>query len=273
MRACLEELRGHRQKSSVQVLFVVTTYRRETGALRVLRGLSAAAARLNLSREGLFLLVLEDRSEADYTQVREEVVEGFPGSVMWLRAERHLGKAEFWRTYQTAFSCSRALDPEYVLFLQDDLEFEEDFVAQALKVFHLLKVSDNGRNRPQVMNLYSAKDDEPSGRWVNIPRRDVAGLPVRQTQWFDLAAFLLERRVLQELRYRVKPILRDRWAANAGLSSGVGRQLTRRLRSRAVTYQFFPPLVFHGAASSEMNPEERARRPLDNRDLREASAV
>jgi hypothetical protein len=232
--------------------------------------LCAAAAKLGVPSSELFLLVLEDRSDSDYSEVRETVFEEFLGGAMWLRADRHLGKAEFWRTYQTALSCTRVLDPEYVLFLQDDLEFEETFLCRALDLYHSLKVGDNGRNRPQVMNLYSASDDEPLGRWVNVPRRQVVGFPVRQTQWFDLAGFLMERSVLRELGYRMKPIPMTRWEESGGLSSGVGRQLTRRLRTRAVTYQCFPPLVFHGAAASEMNPEERARRPLDNRDLREA---
>lgn len=269
-RHFLEELRAHRRVEKKKILFVVTTYRREQSALRVLRGLFAALTKLDVLPSESFFLVLEDASEADYSAVREVLFKEGPRGTMWLRASRHLGKAEFWRTYQTAFSCAKALDPDYVLFVQDDLEFDDTFLARAFELFRSLKVGDNGANRPQVMNLYSASDDEPRGRWVNIPRRQVEGLPVRQTQWFDLAGFMLERSVLQELGYWVKPIRPARWEEGRGLSSGVGRQLTRRLRTRAVTYQCFPPLVFHGSSQSEMNPEERARRPLDNRDLRDA---
>jgi len=127
---------------------------------------------------------------------------------------------------------------------------------------------EGGVGLPHVLNLYAADDDEPYGRWVNHPARDVPTLPLRQTQWFDLAGFVLDRSSLAALSFRMIPIDPERWRNDPTLSSGVGRQLTRRLRKRARIYQCYPPLVFHGSEESQMNPSARAERALDNRDLR-----
>ena len=74
------------------------------------------------------------------------------------------------------------------------------------------------------------------------------------------------------LDYRMIPVHPNRWRRNPGLSSGVGKQLTRRLFGRANVYQCFPPLVFHGGHPSVMNPSARAARSLDNRQLRAAAS-
>lgn len=77
--------------------------------------------------------------------------------------------------------------------------------------------------------------------------------------------FLVDRAFFELLDHRMVPIHRHRWKRQAGRSSGVGRQFTRRLFGRAHVYQAWPPLVVHGAAPNTMNPEARRARSLDNR--------
>jgi hypothetical protein len=115
----------------------------------------------------------------------------------------------------------------------------------------------------RVLYLFSSSDDEAHGRWVSFSRRD-AGL-CRLTNWFDLQAFLVDGAFFELLSHRMVPIHENRWKRRPEQSSGVGRQLTRRLFGRAHVYQAWPPLVIHGAATSTMNPEARAARSLDNR--------
>jgi hypothetical protein len=68
------------------------------------------------------------------------------------------------------------------------------------------------------------------------------------------------------LQHCLIPIHPNRWRRNPTLSSGVGRQLTLRLRGRATVYQAWPPLVRHGTEPSVANPEARTLNDLDNRE-------
>jgi len=159
--------------------------------------------------------------------------------------------------------------PDYALFIQDDLEFDRDLLGRALELLRALEAQGGaGAPRPHVLSLFSSDDDERFGRWVLFPRRQRADLPVRQTQWFDLPAVLMNRSALGVLEYRISPIPAARWQRNPRASSGVGRQLTRRLYARASIHQCAPSLVFHGAEPSAMNPDARRERTMDNRSER-----
>lgn len=253
---------------SLRLLVVLTTFERAKSARRVVTGLERACNAAGISGAERHLLVLEDRSKVDMTSPRDAARAAFGEHSTWLTSNEHLGKRGFWKTHQAALLFAEHACPDYALFLQDDLQFEPSLLQRALWLFSEIRARENRAGRPQILNLYSSHDDEPLGRWVNFPRRDLDSLPARQTQWFDLAAYLMDQAALKALRYRVVPILPARWDADTSLSSGVGRQLTRRLVRRAAIFQCYPPLVFHGTERSVMNPESRAVRPLDNRDLR-----
>lgn len=252
------------QGSRCELLMVLTTYARAEACARVLRRLAESLGRCPTLTARL--LVLEDCSECDYGATRELGRELFGETLVWLKAKERLGKTGYWRTYQTALCMARALDPARVLFLQDDLEFEPTFVERMQDLFGRLPPG------PRVLYLFSSEDDEPGGRWIEHPRSAVPGLPLRKTQWFDLQAFITSREVLELLSYQVIPVHPSRWQREPSRSSGVGMQLTRRLFGRADIYQCSPPLVFHGAEPSQMNPGARAERTLDNRELRSARA-
>ena len=76
---------------------------------------------------------------------------------------------------------------------------------------------------------------------------------------------MVDRAFFALLRHRMVPVHPNRWRRKPTISSGVGKQLTVRLRGRGNVYQTNPPLVRHGGLVSEMNPEARALRPLDSR--------
>ncbi|HEX6245118.1 MAG TPA: hypothetical protein VFZ61_29555, partial [Polyangiales bacterium] len=88
---------------------------------------------------------------------------------------------------------------------------------------------------------------------------------LRLTQWFDLQAFFVDRAFFELLRHRVVPVHPNRFRRQPGISSGVGKQFSLRLRFRANVYQTHPACALHGAHPSEMNQEARRQRPLDNR--------
>lgn len=262
-----EPLRGApeqlRRRAHTELLVVVTTYRRPEAVSTLLAKLHVELAALPPS--SLCVLVLNDRSEADYGRVIADARERFGDALLWLDARARLGKPNFWRIYQVAFLAARALRPERALFLQDDVELAPrllDLLSERWRATH----RDPKR---RVLYLFSSPDDERFGRWLFFLRRDVGG-GLRLTQWFDLQAFYVDRAFFELLRHRVVPIHPNRWRRQPSISSGVGRQFTLRLRGRANVYQSYPPLVFHGAHTSELNAQARAARALDNRGLKRA---
>ena len=241
-----------------ELAIVLTTFARPGAAERLLSDLSVALERARLTERSA-LLVLHDACGREYARARE-AARGLVPRVLWLDARSRFGKAEFWKVHQTALLVARAWQPRLCLYLQDDVEFEPELLVRALELWEA-----TARDlRRRVLYLYSSSDDERRGRWVNFERRDAGAC--RLTNWFDLQAFLVDRAFFELLEYRMVPIHPNRWRRVPSQSSGVGRQLTRRLFGRAHVYQAWPPLVVHGAAPSTMNPEARLLRSLDNRD-------
>jgi len=242
------------------LLVALTTYNRPASVQRIIAALPDLF--VNAGRPlRVHVVVLEDAGGAPTDAIRRVARERLGNRLTWLTARARLGKRSYWKAYQTLFLAARLLRPAHALFLQDDLEFSPTLLRDCYARFDAL-AGDPGR---RVLYLFLSGDDEPEGRWIRFRRRE-AGPGARLTQWFDLQAFFADRKFFEQLRYRMIPVSDTRWAKKP-YSSGVGEQLTRRLFRRASVYQAIPSLVFHGAEPSEMNPEARADRPLDNRAL------
>jgi hypothetical protein len=242
----------------VDFLFVITTYNRAAPCQRLVTELARNARALAPARS--HVVVLDDASAQDYAGARGALKEHFPEAHAYLRARRNVGKAGFWKTYQTAFFAAQHLRPRHAIFLQDDLELRERFLENALETWNAIEDP-----RKRVLNLFTAADDEPGGRWVRFQRVEFDHARYRLTQWFDLAAFLVDSSFFELLGYRIFPVHQNRWKRNPVISSGVGAQLTRRLYGRGNVYQVTEPLLSHGSEPSLMNPEARQVRPFDNR--------
>lgn len=243
-----------------ELMIVVTTYNRPASAARLLACLNAALVHSNLGNSTA-LLVLHDACDSDYS-----VAQARAGAVvhrhLWLDAREHLGKPGFWLMHQAALDVARLWRPKRALYLQDDVEFEADMLERAERIW----IATQRDSLRRVLYLYSSRDDEAHGRWVSFARLERANLPYRLTNWFDLQAFMVDSHFFELLGHRMVEIHPNRWKRRPKQSSGVGRQLTRRLFGRANVYQAWPPLVAHGAEPSTMNPQARLERSLDNRD-------
>jgi hypothetical protein len=240
-----------------ELSIVLTTFGRPQLATRLLTTLHQAVSAAGLA-ERAALLVLHDACGEDYTAARQ-AARDVCASNLWLDARERFGKSGFWQVHQTALLVARAWRPRLALYLQDDVEFAPDLITRARALWSATE-SDPLR---RVLYLFSSSDDEAGGRWVPFERRPAGR--VRQTNWFDLQAFMVDRAFFELLDHRMVPIHPNRWRRRPEQSSGVGRQLTWRLFGRAHVYQAWPPLVMHGVAPSSMNPEARRQRPLDNR--------
>lgn len=237
---------------------VVTTHRRPESCARLIDALHASLQQARLER--VFVLVLNDPSDRDYSPVLDLLALRFPGRFAFQEASRWLGKKGRWSAFQHAFDICASLRASHTLFLEDDVTFDSQFVANAFALWNGIEDPDK-----TVLYLMSARDDEPRGRYVRFERRPNAANTWRLTQWFDLHAFLVDARFFQLLGWEVfaPPLLR--WTFNPFTCSGTSEQFTRRLFGRGNIYQVVKTLVFHGNEPSVLNPEARALRPLDNR--------
>jgi hypothetical protein len=264
-RSFLDEWEGGDQLSRLAAarprwLVTITTYRRPAELEALVEELAWDEG---MRAPDLWLCILNDRSDADYRGAREALARGFAGRHLWLDARRQMGKRGFWRTHQVTFLAARAAGADFLLSLQDDLQLAPGFLGRVREVWGATG-RDPGR---RVLYLFSHPGNPVDGQWITFRRLEVPGVGARRTDWFDLQGFLIDREGLALLRYWVVPVAAWRWLQSTVHSSGVGRQLTKRLFGRATTWQCDPPLIFHGAAPSEMNAEVRRDRPLDNRAL------
>lgn len=246
-----------------RLVVFVTTYRRAEPYRRLM---DQIAGQIDSSpvADSCAAVVLDDASPGpDYPAAHEAVAARWGERVRILRAEHNLGKAGYWQTVQRALDECRTIRPELMLFVQDDLELASGAIRDALAIW-----DDIADPRKAVLNLFAAAEDEPEGRWVHLPRRHVPGARHRETGWFDLAAFLAGPRFFEITRHEVFPVHASRWRARPAISTGVGRQLTRRIWNRGTVYQVVETLAYHGAESSQMNTAARAERPMDNRPRR-----
>jgi hypothetical protein len=241
-------------------LIVVTTYGRPSHAERLFVRLGAALRAAGAEGQAS-LLVLHDACGADYTLARQ-AASSIAARVVWLDARERFGKAGFWQIHQTALCIAQAWQPARALYLQDDVDFEESLISRIDAIW--AATEDDPLRR--VLYLFSSREDEACGRWTHFPRRELPEAHCRLTNWFDLQAFVADAEFFALLQHAMVPIHRNRWRRRPEMSSGVGRQLTLRLRQRAHVYQAWPPLVRHGGDPSTMNPEARGVRALDNRE-------
>lgn len=248
-----------------RVAVVITTHARPGPCRALLEGLHASLARAGLSDDA-FVLVLEDRSEHDYGPALELLAERFSRRFAWYQSDAWLGKRRRYHAYQFAFDQLRGLEPSSVIFLEDDVVLAPDFVRDALARYRA--IDDPGK---AVLYLCKFEDDEPRGRWVHFERRPGPVPSVAQTQWFDLHAFIVERRFFELLDWRLFEPYPSRWKRDPTKSSGVSEQFTRRLAPRAHIYQVTESLAFHGALPSILNVEARGARPLNNHGLASVS--
>lgn len=243
-----------------QLLIVVMTYGRPEACSRLMARLEQAI-RLSERRDQTALLVLRDACGCDYSDAQSEASR-VARTHLWLDARVRLGKMQFWRSYQTALDVARQWRPARTLFLHDDVEFTPDLLEQADAIWRA--TADDPLRR--VLYLFSSSKDEEQGRWIEFQRRELPEKRCRLTNWFDLQAFMVDLEFFELLRFKMVPIHPNRWRRKPTTSSGVGRQLTLRLRHRATVYQAWPPLVSHGAEPSIANPEARVATDLDNRE-------
>ena len=191
------------------------------------------------------ITVLDDLTPEDMTRVTDY-------ADLYQSMER-LGKKNYWQQWRTALSLARDSEDELYIFMPDD--FLSLDINQIERLHETLKV------RPYSMNLINDGRTEQFKAFKPTDI-DIDGFKAKRIGFND-CGFFCNRKTLKLLQYRIEAIHPQRFFYNEELSSGVGQQLTRRMRSAGV-YMLMPEisLAHHGDHPSIMHPTERLINPL-----------
>jgi hypothetical protein len=174
-----------------------------------------------------------------------------PEGVLYaVRMQRHHGKNEFWRTTTVLFEQARRLAFDYALVIQDDMELDgPGALRKLIRVWNAIP-----DRRKVAINPLNDRIGQPV--WNRLPPENV-GPGLWRSGWVD-GCYLCERKFFEALEYRIFPTYPFRNG-----SSGVGRQITRRLVERFKTvYQTERAYVLHGDHESKMHRRRRSVDPL-----------
>jgi len=194
------------------------------------------------------VFVIDDNSKFDMDPINE-----------WAnvyQSTEHLGKKNFWLQWRTALSIARTSKDDLFVFMPDDF-----LNLNFLRILELAETLDTQLNGgAYCVNLIN-DGREQCFRPFHPLKRIINNEPFLQVGFTD-GGFFCNRATLKLLNFRMDPVDPVRFQ-DPNRSSGVGEQLTKRMRNENV-YMLLPEvsLAYHGDHESKMNPEERKRHPL-----------
>lgn len=159
------------------------------------------------------------------------------------------GKREYWKVVDRAWRDVRHRRGQYdaFLFMQDDIR-----IPGAHTLFTAAWSLD--ATGGVSLNLYG---DGPSphspARWTRSPLTYDERLDLYESNWLDLACVMFAPAVF-DIVPSIDPIPPDRWDDDPTLSSGVGRQLSRRLLFSGQWMVTAPWVEHRDGGISIMNP-------------------
>jgi len=183
-----------------------------------------------------------DDASSDYAEIKS------PG---YYYSRVHYGKHGYWALWDKIFGM--VIKADYYIVLPDDVRLCKDFFQKAVNLFDGIK-----DGKKICLSLLSDKRISHPNWGSDKPKN--AG-DVILTGWNDLC-FISTMRFWKELR-GINPIPASRWTSDKNRSSGVGEQISYRLRARGFNmYHTTGSLVAHGDHESKMNQDERLIHPL-----------
>lgn len=249
---------------SMQTYFVgITTCERPDALWALMQQLSAQSY-----THPIHVCVVDDASRRPLIE-RPEAQDLFRRhSWVYLTQRERLGKTGFWTTYgRLLFTFGERKDSCFVS-LQDDCIISGSFFQVLDRVFGpwaagtppipALNTHVDERN---ATGCWGTGKPKPAGRAVYL--HDGSWLDLERIGWLD-GFNAIQREALEAIGFRMEPIRRP-WEQHPELGSGVGAQLSARLREASVPiYGLSRSLVKHtGSETSVMNPVARAEHPLE----------
>lgn len=160
-----------------------------------------------------------------------------------------LGKEGFWMQFDKAFKWAKESDCEYFVFMPDD------FIGLDTKRI------DDLINELEETYAFNLIFDGRINQWIPLDPIFNKELDIIEVGYCD-GGFFCSRKVLEMLSFEMLPIDAN-WFSRPNKSSGIGRQLTFRMRELNIKlYCPHKSLAYHGDHESMMNPKERLINPL-----------
>lgn len=228
------------------IVIGIPTYEREKLLKRLLTQLDGAAKNYDVT-----IIVLDDGSNK---MVKLNDVEFHNVNDLCLyRSTRNNGKQGYWKTVSFIFDKMSEIQADYYYYLGDDLEVRDDFFNRSTNIWDAIadpkKIS---------LNLLNDGRDEC---WTKFKRelKKMGDYNIFLSQWLDMI-IMFDHKLLE---HPIDPINKERWKRDPLLSSGVGSQLSIRLKGDGFNmYQVANSLVYHSDHNSVMNPHCRKNNPL-----------
>lgn len=139
------------------------------------------------------------------------------------------GKRLYWKVMRAVWTEARqrAGTWDAFWFIQDDVHIRsDDFINETVELFHCLE--EKTKNFASLNLFGDGPDAQRTSRWTGRNVTHSRCWDVWSAKWLDLQCVLFHPRVMSAVP-TIAPVPQDRWIVNPTLSSGVGRQLSRRL--------------------------------------------
>jgi len=138
------------------------------------------------------------------------------------------GKEKYWELVTDNFSDVAKMDVfDYYFMIPDDAILPDNYINEAIRQFDLI---DN--DKKICLNLFTDLTRKGQMNWGAVPvLHEYQGTKIWNAGWVDME-FIAKKTFFSELQYKVEPISPDRWSRNPLLGSGVGHQISDRLRSK-----------------------------------------
>lgn len=232
----------------------VTTYNRPQELRRFLTTLMADAG-----ERSVLCRVYNDGSTLPYADLPQGT-ETF--RIKYIDAGPRHGKERYWQLINRTFDAVRATRARFYLQLPDDVDVLPGFFDHAERSYRT--IDDPAKI---ALNLYLDNSRIGKACWTKDQPRicRFGDVSVFKTGWIDMI-FLAERRFFERLGYRIEPIPLARWRRNPRLSSGVGMQISQRLRDCSI-YQVRDCFLRSISIPSLMHPNRPAHEDLSTAQL------
>lgn len=206
----------------------------------------------------VFLLIINDHSMEDYSEVEKYLADKFKGRYEYLVNPVNYGKKMYWKTINTGFL--RLADHKFDYFFQiaDDMRLVKSFFLKAIKAWSIIP-----DKKKACLNISIDYSRLMTPFWTSYHPHAVSfdGHDFIKTGWTDMC-LVSSGTYLEALNFMISPV-DPRWSGNKELSSGVGMQISRRLISMGYTiYSLKKSLVISDDHPSMMHPELRKEQKL-----------
>ena len=220
-----------------KVLVVITTYNRNYNLLNLTEQL--------LNESEADIVVFDDKSDKPMKIGSNRVTQ--------ITTPEHRGKAGFWKTWQDIFDYCKEHEYDYYIFLQDDVLPCPNFIERAIDIYNEAESICVSPIRTNY-SMYQGKS-----RWGDKPVERHKNYTV--SHYFDCFS-IVKRDFFEVLDWMILPIAPS---ADPFKSSGVGRQITRRLQEKGWKMSHVNRTLLSTAidpTASSMNKQERQRHPM-----------